>query len=67
MFIRGGLHQFAGLSVQLFVGDVEFLEVNGDEVSEIGGSVNRVVHCGNRLHPAGEKVNGNFELFLTIR
>ena len=63
MFIRGGLHQFPSLSVQLFVGDVEFLEVNGDEVTEIGGSVNRVVHCENRIPRKTPKVN---RLFLEV-
>ena len=63
MIICRSCHLFSGLSVQLFVGDVEFLEVNGDEVTEIGGSVNRVVHCENRIPRKTLKVN---RLFLEV-
>ncbi len=63
MFIRSCIHLFAGLSVQLFVGNIEFLEVNGDEVTEIGGSVNHVVHCENRIPRKTPKVN---RLFLEV-
>jgi len=63
MFIRLGIHLFPGLSVQLFVGDVEFLEVNGDEVSEIGGSVNHVVHCGNRISDPDQESSPQHDFF----
>lgn len=50
---------------------VDLLVGIGDEADQVitgGDEGDRInVHCGNRLHPAGEKVNGNFELFLTIR
>jgi hypothetical protein len=50
---------------------VDFLVGIGDVADEIitgRNEWNRVRgHCGNRLHPTSEKVNGNLELFLTIR
>jgi hypothetical protein len=50
---------------------VDLLVGIGDEADQIvtGGNEGNVVrgHCGNILHPVSEKVNGNFELFLTIR
>jgi hypothetical protein len=50
---------------------VDLLVGIGDEADQVitgGDEGDRInVHCGNRLHPAGEKVNEKFELFLTIR
>ena len=44
------------------IGDVaDQIVTGGDERDRIN------VHCGNRLHPAVEKVNGKFELFLTTQ
>ena len=50
---------------------VDLLVSVRDETDQIvtGRNEGNVVrgHCGNILHPVSEKVNGNFELFLTIR
>ena len=50
---------------------VDLLVSVGDETDQIvtGRNEGNVVrgHCGNILHPVSEKVNGNLELFLTIR
>jgi len=50
---------------------VDLLVGIGDEADQVitgGDEGDRInVHCGNRLHPVSEKVNGNLELFLTIR
>jgi len=50
---------------------VDLLVSVRDETDQVvtGGNEGNVVrgHCGNRLHPTSEKVNGNLELFLTIR
>ena len=73
--------QLAAPLVQLVVGHlgpvgtrpkpVDLLVSVGDEPDQIvtgGNEGNRVRgHCGNRLHPTSEKVNGKFDLFLTIR
>jgi len=51
-------------AVDLLVG----IRDEADQVITGGDERDRInVHCGNRLHPAGEKVNEKFELFLTIR
>jgi len=50
---------------------VDLLVSVGDETDQVvtgRDERDRInVHCGNILHPVSEKVNGNFELFLTIR
>ena len=50
---------------------VDLLVSVRDETDQIvtGRNEGNVVrgHCGNILHPVSEKVNGNLELFLTIR
>jgi len=50
---------------------VDLLVGIGDEADQVitgGDEGDRInVHCGNILHLADEKVNGNLELFLTIR
>jgi hypothetical protein len=61
---------FVGLvQVAILVGSL-FPIVGSVEVRQFVLGINRAevnVHCGNRLHPVSEKVNGNFELFLTTQ